>query len=344
RVALEEKAEQLALSSKYKSEFLANMSHELRTPLNSLLILAKLLTENKDGNLNKKQVEFASTIYSSGADLLNLINDILDLSKVEAGKMEVNVGELPMAEVRDFVERTFGPVAEQKKLEFKVDIAPGVPSPILTDSQRLQQVLKNLLANAFKFTSQGSVTLAIHPAESTRKFASRSLDRAEGVVAFEVRDTGVGIPRDKQQLIFEAFQQADGTTSRKYGGTGLGLSISREIARLLGGEIRVESTPGKGSTFTLFVPTKIEPPPEQPAPEQPRRSRDRAAGSQPSGGETRNSGPIVAATPASAGSSGTATAMQLWDDAAAAAATATAEPEPVDLDQLPRPEGFDDDR
>src|SRR6185312_15256941 len=342
RVALEEKAEQLALSSKYKSEFLANMSHELRTPLNSLLILAKLLTENKDGNLNKKQVEFASTIYSSGADLLNLINDILDLSKVEAGKMEVNVGELPMAEVRDFVERTFGPVAEQKKLEFKVDIAPGVPSPILTDSQRLQQVLKNLLANAFKFTSQGGVTLAIHPAESTRKFASRSLDRAEGVVAFEVRDTGVGIPRDKQQLIFEAFQQADGTTSRKYGGTGLGLSISREIARLLGGEIRVESTPGKGSTFTLFVPTKIEPPAPQPTTEpRTRGPRGRAASSD----DTRNSGPIIAPASARAEASSTAmTATQPWDDAVGGAATATAESEPVDLDQLPRPEGFDDDR
>jgi signal transduction histidine kinase/HAMP domain-containing protein len=257
RVALEEKAEQLSVSSQYKNEFLANMSHELRTPLNSLLILAKLLTENKDQNLSKKQVEFAQTIYSSGTDLLNLINDILDLSKVEAGKMEVNQSDVSMGEIRDFVQRTFKPVAEQKNLDFVIDIDPAVPSPIATDGQRLQQVLKNLLSNAFKFTERGAVTLAIRPAEATRRFASRSLDRAAGgVIAFEVRDTGVGIPREKQQLIFEAFQQADGTTSRKFGGTGLGLSISREMARLLGGEIRVESVPGQGSVFTLFLPVK----------------------------------------------------------------------------------------
>jgi HAMP domain-containing protein/CheY-like chemotaxis protein/signal transduction histidine kinase len=257
RVALEEKADQLSLSSKYKNEFLANMSHELRTPLNSLLILAKLLTENKDKNLTKKQIEYASTIYSSGTDLLNLINDILDLSKVEAGKMEVDPTDVPMADIRDFVQRTFGPVAEQKNLKFDVTIAPETPPSLFVDGQRLQQILKNLLSNAFKFTAEGGVTLNIYRPEASRRYASRALDRAEGgVVAFEVRDTGIGIPKDKQKLIFEAFQQADGTTSRKYGGTGLGLSISREIARLLGGEIRVESTPGQGSTFTLVVPVR----------------------------------------------------------------------------------------
>ncbi|MBA2688396.1 MAG: HAMP domain-containing protein [Gemmatimonadaceae bacterium] len=259
RLALEEKAEQLALSSKYKSEFLANMSHELRTPLNSLLILARLLSDNKDGNLSAKQVEFAQTILSSGSDLLSLINDVLDLSKVEAGKMDVNPTNVPISEISEFVERSFRPLADQKGLQFNIDVQPDVPGKIHTDAQRVQQVLKNLLANSFKFTEKGTVSLIVRMAEKNRKFFSKSLNQsAGGVIALAVTDTGIGIPKDKQRLIFEAFQQADGSTSRKYGGTGLGLSISREIARLLGGEIRVESTPGSGSTFTLFLPVEFE--------------------------------------------------------------------------------------
>src|SRR5712671_2176258 len=259
RVALEEKAEQLALSSKYKSEFLANMSHELRTPLNSLLILARLLSENKDGNLTPKQVEFAQTILTSGSDLLNLINDVLDLSKVEAGKMDVNPTDIRLPDVKDFVERSFSAVAEQKGLEFHIEMNSDLPPSFYTDGGRLQQVLKNLLSNAFKFTQQGDVTLTMRRAEKGRRFQNLNLESAPEVIAFAVNDTGIGIPKDKQRLIFEAFQQADGTTSRKFGGTGLGLSISREISRLLGGEIKVESAENHGSTFTLFLPLRYIP-------------------------------------------------------------------------------------
>jgi signal transduction histidine kinase/DNA-binding response OmpR family regulator len=255
RVALEEKSEQLALSSKYKSEFLANMSHELRTPLNSLLILSKLLTDNKEGNLTPKQVEYAQTIHSSGSDLLSLINDVLDIAKVEAGKMEVNPSDVRLTELSETLHRSFDPVATEKKLAFTVEIAPDVPETMRTDGQRLEQVLRNLLSNSFKFTTEGSVAVNIRRADKTRRFAHPALDASPTVLAFSVTDTGIGIPKDKQRLIFEAFQQADGTTSRKFGGTGLGLSISREIAKLLGGEIRVESSPGKGSTFTLFLPS-----------------------------------------------------------------------------------------
>ncbi len=254
RLGLEEKAEQLALSSQYKSEFLANMSHELRTPLNSLLILAKLLAENPEQNLTEKQIEFARTIHSAGSDLLALINDILDLSKVEAGKMDVHPAPVVLAEVCDLVRGTFGPLAEQQGLNLIVDLEPDLPAAVVTDEQRLQQVLKNLLANALKFTDMGSVRLRVHTADRGQLFASPTLNDAEQVLAFSVTDTGIGVPPDKLKLIFEAFQQADGTTSRKYGGTGLGLSISREIARLLGGAIAVESTAGRGSTFTLYVP------------------------------------------------------------------------------------------
>ena len=241
RAGLEEKAAQLALSSKYKSEFLANMSHELRTPLNSLLILSRMLAENGDGNLHPQQIEFAETIHAAGNDLLALINDILDLSKVEAGKMELNLGPLALVDLCEDVERAFRPVAEQNSLEFRIERDHSLPAALVTDEQRLQQVLRNLLSNAFKFTQKGTVTLHIGPDE-------------HGTIGFSVIDTGVGIPEDKLSLIFEPFQQADGTTSRKFGGTGLGLSISREIARLLGGELRVQSTPGEGSTFTLVLP------------------------------------------------------------------------------------------
>jgi HAMP domain-containing protein/signal transduction histidine kinase/CheY-like chemotaxis protein len=253
RIAVEEKAQQLALISTYKSEFLANMSHELRTPLNSLLILAKLLAENNEMNLSSKQVEYAKTIHASGGDLLALINEILDLSKVEAGKMQIEPRTVPFDDIVDFVERSFRPVADQKGLALHIECAPDLPATMRTDPQRLQQVLKNLLSNAFKFTDEGSVTLLVAVAD-TRAFATRTLGHAEHVIAFAVTDTGIGIPKDKQRIIFEAFQQADGTTSRHYGGTGLGLSISREISRLLGGEIRVVSQPGTGSTFTLFLP------------------------------------------------------------------------------------------
>jgi HAMP domain-containing protein/signal transduction histidine kinase/CheY-like chemotaxis protein len=241
RAGLEEKAAQLALSSKYKSEFLANMSHELRTPLNSLLILSRMLAENGDGNLHPQQIEFAETIHAAGNDLLALINDILDLSKVEAGKMELNLGPLALVDLCEDVERAFRPVAEQNGLEFRIERDHALPPALVTDEQRLQQVLRNLLSNAFKFTQRGTVTLHIGPDE-------------DGTIGFSVIDTGLGIPEDKLSLIFEHFQQADGTTSRKFGGTGLGLSISREIARLLGGELRVQSTPGTGSTFTLALP------------------------------------------------------------------------------------------
>jgi signal transduction histidine kinase/CheY-like chemotaxis protein/HAMP domain-containing protein len=254
RLGLEEKAEQLALSSQYKSEFLANMSHELRTPLNSLLILAKLLADNPERNLSAKQIEFARTIHNAGSDLLSLINDILDLSKVEAGKMDVHPAPVFLSEVCQYVESTFGPLAEQQRLQLVVEVADGLPPSVVTDEQRLQQVLKNLLSNALKFTESGSVQLSIAAAPGHMLFSAPTLNDAETVLAFSVTDTGIGVPAEKLKLIFEAFQQADGTTSRKYGGTGLGLSISREIARLLGGAIAVTSEAGAGSTFTLYVP------------------------------------------------------------------------------------------
>ncbi|MEV5240703.1 HAMP domain-containing protein [Streptomyces cinnamoneus] len=262
RQVLEERAEQLAVSMRYKSEFLANMSHELRTPLNSLLILAKLLADNAEGNLSPKQVEFADTIHGAGSDLLQLINDILDLSKVEAGKMDVSPSRIALVQLVDYVEATFRPLTAEKGLDFSVRVSPELPATLHTDEQRLLQVLRNLLSNAVKFTDTGAVELVIRPAgadvpDSIREqlLEAGSLRDADAdMIAFSVTDTGIGIAQSKMRVIFEAFKQADGTTSRKYGGTGLGLSISREIARLLGGEIDAASEPGRGSTFTLYLP------------------------------------------------------------------------------------------
>jgi HAMP domain-containing protein/signal transduction histidine kinase/DNA-binding response OmpR family regulator len=259
KIALEEKAEQLALTSKYNTEFLANMSHELRTPLNSLLILSKLLSDNAQGNLTDKQVEFAKNIHDAGSDLLVLINDILDLSKIESGTVTLDIAEMPFSALRDQTDRTFAQLAQDKKIGFSIELDPDLPRSMYTDDKRLQQIIKNLLSNAFKFTEHGHVKLSVSRARSGWNTGNDHLNKSGQVLAFKVEDTGIGIPEDKQRIIFEAFQQADGTTSRKYGGTGLGLSISREITRLLGGELSVESTPGQGSTFTLFVPLNFSP-------------------------------------------------------------------------------------
>ncbi|MFN2499586.1 MAG: HAMP domain-containing protein [Pyrinomonadaceae bacterium] len=259
RWEMEEKAEQLALTSKYKSEFLANMSHELRTPLNSMLILSRQLAENTDENLSDKQVQFAETIHSSGSDLLSLINDILDLSKIESGMMGIDVSEVSVDEMAEQLQRSFHQLAQDKNLEFQIERAEDLEPTLRTDDKRVQQILMNLLSNAFKFTHEGKVVLRIAPAAKDETYHLESLNRAGEVVAFSVTDTGIGIPIEKQRIIFEPFQQADGTTSRKYGGTGLGLSISREIARLLGGEIRMLSTPGEGSTFTFYLPRNYVP-------------------------------------------------------------------------------------
>ncbi|WP_044246334.1 HAMP domain-containing protein [Chondromyces apiculatus] len=259
RQALEEKARQLALTSKYKSEFLANMSHELRTPLNSLLILSDQLSKNMEGNLSGKQVDFARTIHSSGNELLALINDILDLSKIESGTVVVDVAEVSFMDLHDYVERAFRHVADSRRLGFELDFAQNLPRSLYTDAKRVQQVIKNLLSNAFKFTERGKVTFGVALVRAGWDPDNELLQRAGTAISLSVSDTGIGIQPDKQQIIFEAFQQADGSTSRKYGGTGLGLAISREIARMLGGELRLRSTPGQGSTFTLFLPLSYAP-------------------------------------------------------------------------------------
>jgi CheY-like chemotaxis protein/signal transduction histidine kinase/HAMP domain-containing protein len=308
RQELEEKAEQLALSSRYKSEFLANMSHELRTPLNSLLILSKLLSQNPEGNLTAQQTEYAGTIHSAGSDLLALINEILDLAKIESGTMEVDVRSLPFANLKDYVDRNFRPVAENKGLEFAVQLAPDLPSGISTDPQRLQQVIRNLLSNAFKFTDAGSVGLHIGLARRGWSSMNEALNAADEVIEFAVTDTGIGIPADKHKVVFEAFQQADGTTSRKYGGTGLGLSISREIAALLHGEIVVDSKPGTGSTFTLYLPREF--------PTSRRPSRARGAENGGNGMSEQGSSPLsrLRLTPANGDESSTSDSQQPTDN------------------------------
>ncbi|WP_326696180.1 HAMP domain-containing protein [Streptomyces sp. NBC_01754] len=288
RQELEERAQQLSLASTYKSEFLANMSHELRTPLNSLLILAQLLAQNPTRNLTVKQVEYAGIIHSAGSDLLQLINDILDLSKVEAGKMDLNPERFPLRRLLDYVEATFRPMTTQKSLTFTISTAPGVPVDLLTDDSRLGQVLRNLISNAVKFTERGSVGLHIEPAADDEIPASAH--RGGGVVAFRVTDTGIGIAEQQLETIFGAFQQADGTTSRKYGGTGLGLSISREIAHLLGGSLTARSTPGRGSTFTLYLPVARTDFQDQAAPSPEASAADSPATAEPSG-RRRPAGP-----------------------------------------------------
>ena len=244
-IDIQKKAEELELNSRYKSEFLANMSHELRTPLNSILLLSRLLSENRESNLSGDQVQYAQVIQSSGRGLLTLIDDILDLSKIEAGKMEVEFQEIALREIADDIESLFQPLAKEKSIQFKVDIDKSLPSQIETDKLRLEQVLKNLISNAIKFTREGSVSLEF-----------KSVKENVNLIQLRVKDTGIGIPADKQGIIFEAFQQADGSTRRKFGGTGLGLSISRELTRLLGGEIKVQSEPDKGSEFSVFLPVK----------------------------------------------------------------------------------------
>jgi len=256
RRSLEEKAEQLTLTSKYKSEFLANMSHELRTPLNSLLILAQQLYENAEGNLNDRQIRYAKTIHSCGDDLIQLINDILDLSKIESGFISANISTVRISEIASFVETTFKPISEARNLRFKIETDFDLPLSIETDIQRLNQILKNLLSNAFKFTEKGEVNLKIFTAQKEWRTGNVNLDNSAKVIGFSISDTGIGIPLEKQQIIFEAFQQAEGSTSRKYGGTGLGLSISRGLAELLGGTIELNSQAGQGSTFTLYLPVE----------------------------------------------------------------------------------------
>jgi signal transduction histidine kinase/ActR/RegA family two-component response regulator len=262
---LEEKAALLATSSQYKSEFLANMSHELRTPLNSLLVLSRLLADNPSGRLSSEEVEFAITIHQAGSDLLQLINDILDLSKIEAGRMDVHPKTLPLKKLLDYVRATFQPLCGDRSLSFDINVGEDVPRELYSDEQRLQQILRNLLSNAVKFTSSGGVELLVERA-TPADFEEETLRDADEIIALSVKDTGIGIQPEMLNGIFEAFQQSDGATNRKYGGTGLGLSISRDMAALLGGRITAESEPGVGSTFTLYVPAHYTSPAVEPLP------------------------------------------------------------------------------
>ena len=258
REALSIKAKELELNNRYKSEFLANMSHELRTPLNSVLILARLLSENKNQSLSEKEIEYAKVIHKSGNDLLMLINDILDLSKIEAGKFEMQFEQTDLPDIKNDIQLMFRELANEKKIDFSVEFDSALPVKINTDKMRLEQVIKNLLSNAFKFTrkEEGVVSFSIFPARRGTTFSNKNLLRSHQIIAISVADNGIGISPDKQKLIFEAFKQADGSTSRKFGGTGLGLSISKELAQMLGGEIQVESREGEGSTFTIYIPVE----------------------------------------------------------------------------------------
>jgi CheY-like chemotaxis protein/HAMP domain-containing protein len=298
RVALEEKAEELALASKYKTEFLANMSHELRTPLNSQMILSKQLADNAEHNLTAKQVQYAQTIHASGVELLGLINEILDLAKIESGTMAVNLSEVSFKSIRQWVERSFVQLAEEKQLNFKIRPAEDLPEVLWTDEKRLQQVIKNLLSNAFKFTEKGYVHLDFFRAKSGWRPDHPQLDAADAVIAFAVADSGIGIAEDKQKVIFEAFQQADGTPNRKYSGSGLGLPISREITRLLGGDLRLVSAPDKGSTFTFYLPQSRggaeddTPPPVSPTTLQTFTSSDTVQAVEPAGPKPAPADPL----------------------------------------------------
>ncbi|MFI8962427.1 HAMP domain-containing protein [Streptomyces sp. NPDC053493] len=291
RQELEARAQQLSRTSMYKSEFLANMSHELRTPLNSLLILARLLAQNAEGNLTEKQVDYAEVIHSAGSDLLQLINDILDLSKVEAGKMEVRREPFALSQLLEYLDATFGPVADERGLDFTVTVAPDVPAYLTTDEGRLRQVLRNLLSNALKFTGQGGVTLTVE--HTPQDEVPATLRDGRPVLAFRVADTGVGIAADRLRNIFDAFQQGDGTTAREYGGTGLGLSISREVASLLGGTIEVQSTPGEGSRFTFLLPERPTPRDESDGRTTAERAADLAAGEDEAAGAGAGAGVVV---------------------------------------------------
>jgi signal transduction histidine kinase/HAMP domain-containing protein/ActR/RegA family two-component response regulator len=274
---VEQKATELSVSSKYKSEFIANMSHELRTPLNSLLVLAEQLEDNPDGNLTERQVQFASVIRSSGADLLKLLNDILDLAKVESKTVKFEINDLPLVALREGMMATFGPLAETQGLDFSVELDDSLPTSMVTDAHRLRQVMKNLVSNAFKFTETGEVAVRLEVAANGWSPGSEQLARAESVIAISVRDTGIGIEKGLHATVFEAFAQADGTTAREYGGTGLGLSISRDLVRLLGGQIRLVSEPGKGSIFTVYLPLEATPDPSTAAVMPDAESAPRAA-------------------------------------------------------------------